>query len=555
MAQPGRLLGALVLVLGCAGRTGQTQPAARYDLLITGGTIADGSGSRLFAGDIAVSGDRIVRVSARRLTPTSASRVIDATGRVVAPGFIDLHAHIERLLQLRAAEHFVRQGVTLLVGNPDGGWLPHLPSPWPLAPYLDSVAAAPLAVNVAFYVGHNTVRREVLALADRAPSPDELERMRALVAGGMGAGAFGLSSGLAYVPGAYAATDEVIALARVAGDSGGIYTSHIRSESDSLFESVAEAIAIGRSAHVPVVIDHHKAFGKNMWGASVRTLALVDSARAGGLDVMMNQYPYTAASTTLQSLLPAWAFADGETAFARRLGTPAMRDSMFHETAAGLTDRAGGDLRRVQFARVEWRPELQGKTLHDWASARGLAPSATTGAELVLEALRRGGATTTAIYHFMDENDVRRIMRHPQTMIASDGRLIFPDEGQPHPRAYGTFPRVLGRYVRDAQVLTLEIAVRKMTTMPADRLGIRDRGRVAEGCYADLVVFNPATIIDRATYQMPHQYPAGVDYVVVNGAITVENGHMTGMRAGRLLRHHAPSEAAGQRPSHRQDGP
>lgn len=419
----------LVLLLGCAGRTSPSPRVIQYDLLITGGTVVDGSGGPAFEADVAVHSDRIVRVASAHLAPSTATRVIDATGKVVAPGFVDLHAHIERLLQIPAAEHYVRQGVTTLVGNPDGGWLPHRPSPWPLDPYLDSVAAARLGPNVAYYVGHNTVRREVLGLADRAPSSDELARMRSLVAKAMGAGAVGLSTGLAYAPGAYATTDEVVALARIAADSGGIYTSHIRSESDSLLESVAEAIHVGRNARIPVVIDHHKAFGKKAWGASVRTLALVDSARAAGVDVMMNQYPYTAASTTVGSMAPAWAFAGGDTAFARRLATPPLRDSLLRGTAAYLMGHAGADLRLVQMARVDRMPELQGKSLFDWAIERGLMPTAETGAELILEALRRGGAT--AIYHLMDEDDVRRIMRHPQTMIASDGQPIVPGEGQP----------------------------------------------------------------------------------------------------------------------------
>jgi N-acyl-D-amino-acid deacylase len=527
----------LVLLLGCAGRTSPIPRVEHYDLLITGGTVVDGSGGPAFEADVAVQGDRIVRVARSRLEPTPATRVIDATGKVVAPGFVDLHAHIERLLQIPAAEHYLRQGVTTLVGNPDGGWLPHRPSPWPLGPYLDSVAAARLAPNVAYYVGHNTVRREVLGLVDRAPSSDELARMRSLVANAMGAGAVGLSTGLAYAPGAYATADEVVALARIAADSGGIYTSHIRSESDSLLESVAEAIHVGRNAGIPVVIDHHKAFGKKAWGASVRTLALVDSARSAGVDVMLNQYPYAAASTTVGSMVPAWAFARGDTAFARRLASPPLRDSLLRGTAAYLMGHAGGDLRLIQMARVDWMPELQGKPLFDWAIERGLMPTAETGAELILEALRRGGAT--AIYHLMDEDDVRRIMRHPQTMIASDGQLVAPGEGQPHPRSYGTYPRVLGRYVREAHVLTLQLAIHKMTGMPADRLGLRDRGRIAEESHADIVVFDPARITDRATYQAPHQYPEGVDYVVVNGAVTVEAGRITEARAGRLLRHHS----------------
>jgi N-acyl-D-amino-acid deacylase len=406
-----------------------------------------------------------------------------------------------------------------------------------MAPYLDSVEAAPLGPNVAFYVGHNSVRREVLGMADRAPTPSELERMQALVAGAMDAGAVGLSTGLQYVPGAYSATDELVALAGAAKERGGFYTTHTRNEGDSLLESVAEAVEIASGARIPVVIDHHKASGKNNWGASAGALALVDSARAAGLDVMLNQYPYAASSTTVQALVAAWGFAGGDTAFARRLATRALRDSLLAGTAAALDKSTGGDLRRVQFARVAWMPELEGKTLHHWAGMRSLAPTPHAGAGLLLEALQRGGAT--AIYHTMDEAEVRRIMIHSQTMIASDGALTPLNEGQPHPRSYGTYPRLLGRYVREERVLPLEEAIRRMTLMPADRLGMRERGRIAEGAYADLVVFDPAGIIDRATYESPHQYPEGIDYVIVNGAVTVEAGQITGARAGRLLRHGA----------------
>lgn len=522
-----------LLVAGCARPAMPSRPAERYDLLITGGLVIDGTGAPASPADVAVRGDRIVRVSTERLPRTSAARVIDAAGKVVAPGFIDLHAHVERLLELPAAENFVRQGVTTLLGSPDGG-----STPGPTRPYLDSVGRAPLAVNVAYYVGHNTVRREVLGMADRAPTAAELDSMRVRVARGMGEGAYGLSTGLAYVPGAFAETDEIVALARVAADSGGIYTSHVRSEGTGLAASVAEAIEIGRRARIPIVLDHHKALGHRVWGASVRTLAMVDSARASGVDVMLNQYPYAASSTGLSQLVPAWALAGGDAALRRRLASPRLRDSVTRGILdVILNERGGGDLRRIQLAQVTWGPELEGKTLHDWAVIRGLAPTPEAGAELVIEAMQRGGAS--AIYHLMDEGDVERIMRHPQTMIASDGQLTAPGDAQPHPRAYGTYPRVLGHYVRERRVLSLEAAVRKMTAMPAARLGLRDRGLVAEAGYADLVVFDAATVTDRATYEAPHQYPEGIDYVVVNGVVTVDGGRRTAAHGGRLLRHRA----------------
>ncbi len=504
-------------------------PPSHYDLLIAGGTVIDGTGSAPYRADVAIAGDRIVRVSRSPLERDSATRVIDATGRVVAPGFIDLHAHLDPLLRLPGAESAVRQGVTTALGGPDGS------SPWPLAPYLDSAQSLGLGMNVAFLTGHNTIRQRVMGMADRAPTADELRRMREMVARAMGDGAWGLSTGLKYLPGAYANTDEVVALAQAAADSGGIYTSHLREEGLGLIDGVAEAIEIGRRAHIPVVLTHHKVVGKPMWGSSVRTLAMIDSARAAGIDVMADQYPYTATYTGIGVLVPAWAMADGDSAFARRLRDPALRDSIVKGIVFNiLNDRGGGDISRVQLAKVSWKRDLEGKTLADWARERGMAPTPQTGAELVIDALQRGGAS--AIYHVLDDADVERIMRYPYTMIASDGRLVRPGEGHPHPRWYGTFPRVLGRYVRERRVLTLEEAVHKMTGMPAKRLGLRDRGQVAEGMHADLVVFDPATVEDRATFEDPHRYPVGIDYVLVNGVAAVDGGRFTDARAGRVLR-------------------
>ena len=523
------LASALAVAASCAGTTGRTEPDAPFDIVLTGGTVVDGSGSPGYAADVALRDGRIAAISRQMLSPDRAARVIDVGGLVVAPGFIDLHAHLDPLLRLPGAESALRQGVTTALGGPDGG------SPLPLGTYLDSAATLGVGVNVAHLVGHNDVRRDVMGMADRAPTAAELGRMRALVARAMGEGAFGLSTGLKYLPGAYANTDEVVALARVAADSGGIYTSHLREEGIGLVEAVAEAIEIGARAGIPVVLTHHKAVGKPMWGASERTLRMVDSARALGIDVMIDQYPYPATYTGIGVLMPAWAMADGDSAFERRLQEAALRDSIVRGIVWNLeNDRGGGDLRRVQFARVPWMRELEGKTLHDWAEMRGLPPTSETGAQLVLDAVQRGGVS--AIYHVLDEADIVRIMRHPQTMIASDGRLVQPGEGHPHPRWYGTFPRVLGEYVREKRVLSLEEAVRKMTSMPAARLGLADRGRIAEGVRADLVVFDPATVADRATFIEPHQYPAGIPWVIVNGVITVDAGEYRDVRPGRSLR-------------------
>ena len=505
------------------------QDPAPYDLVIRGGTVVDGTGAPAYAADVAVQGGRIVRVSRTPLSTGRAGRVIDATGHIVAPGFIDLHAHIEPILRMGGAASHLRQGVTTAIGGPDGG------GPFPVRAWLDSAQSGGIALNVGTYVGHNTVRGRVMGRADRAPSAAELARMRTMVAEAMGEGAMGLSSGLEYVPGVYATGDEVVALAAVAADSGGVYTSHVRNETHGVMASVHETIDVGRRARIPAIITHAKVVGRPSWGRSAEMLGAVDAARAEGVDVMLDVYPYTASSTGLSILIPSWALAGGDSAFARRVRDPVLRDSIVRGIVHLIdVERGGGDLEFVQFARVAWNRALEGRRLADWARSRGLVPSPRTGAELLIEATLNGGAG--AVYHVMHEDDVRRIMRHPRAMIASDGGLAQPGSGHPHPRAYGTFPRVLGRYVREHAVLTLEEAVHKMTAMPAARIGLRDRGRIAEGMAADLVIFDPATVADRSTFTQPHQYPDGIPFVVVNGVVAVDGGEPTSARAGVALR-------------------
>lgn len=519
-----RLTACLVIA---AMHAGAQQP--RYDLLITGGTVIDGTGARRYRADVGISGDRVMVVSRRAIPRARATRVIDATGRMVAPGFIDLHAHLEPLPELPGARSAVTQGVTTALGGPDGS------SPWPLAEYMSARDRQGIGLNVAYLVGHNTVRSAVMGTANRAPTADELARMRAMIARGMADGAFGISTGLRYVPGTYSTIDEVVTLSQAAADSGGIYTSHLREEGLGLLGGVREAIEIGRRAHIPIVLTHHKAVGQQMWGKSVVTLAMLDSARRAGVDVMADVYPYTATHTGISVLIPSWALADGDTAFARRVADPVLRDSITRDIVFNiLNDRGGGDLRRVQFSRVAWDRTLEGKTLADWAQRRALEPTPENGAALVIEAQRNGGAN--AIYHVLDEADVRRIMQHPWVMIASDGRLSSPGDGHPHPRAYGTFPRVLGHYVRSERVLTLEQAVHKMTGMPAARLGLRDRGVLRDGAAADVVVFSATTIADRATFDVPHQYAMGIDAVIINGVPAVLSGTYQDIRPGKVLR-------------------
>ncbi|MBM4195194.1 MAG: D-aminoacylase [Gemmatimonadetes bacterium] len=516
----------VVATVALAPRAAHSQ---QYDLVLANATIVDGSGAARFTGAVAITGGKIARVAREAIPAAQAKRVIDVKGRVVAPGFIDVHAHIEPLLQMPDAESAIRQGITLSLGGPDGG------GPWPFGAYLDSAGKSKLGMNVAYLVGHNTIRREVMGTANRAPTAAELDKMKQMVATAMREGAFGLSTGLRYVPGYYSKTPEVIELAKVAAASRGIYTSHLREEGLGLIEGVAEAIEIGRQARIPIVLTHHKAIGQKMWGKSTVTLAMVDSARRAGLDVMIDQYPYTASSTGFSVLVPPWALEGGTAEFKKRVENPELRNAI----EAGikdllLNDRGGGDLKRVQFASVGWDRSLEGKTLYDWAVQRKLPPTAEGAVPLVIEGVLKG--SPSMVFHVIDERDVRRIMAHPQTMIASDGRLDRPGPSVPHPRNYGTFPRVLGEYVRVQKVLTLESAVHKMSGLPAKRLGLSDRGCVRDGCAADLVVFDPATVSDKGTFTQPHQYPVGIDYVLVAGEAVFADGKMTGARPGRVIR-------------------
>lgn len=500
----------------------------RYDLVIEGGQVLDGSGSPAVKTDIGIRDGKILKIG--DLGSSEAGRRIDASGLTVSPGFIDLHAHIEPLMRLPDAESHVRQGVTLALGGPDGG------GPWPFGKYLDSLDQHfALGMNVAYLTGHNTIRRKVMGNANRKPTDAELDSMKAMVKLAMEQGAFGISTGLKYLPGTFSETSEVIALSQVAGSMGGFYTSHLREEGLGLLAGVKEAILIGREAKIPIVLTHHKAIGKPTWGASKITTALVDSARNAGIDVMMDQYPYTASYTYLGVLFPSWALEGSKEDFQKRTKDPVQRTRMLEQILFNINnDRGGGDLHLIQFAQVKWDTTLQGKTLYDYALREKLDPTPANGAKLALEIQLKGGAG--CIFHAMAEEDVERIMKHPFTMHASDGELTKFGEGFPHPRAYGTFPRVLGVYVREKKIITLEDAIRKMTSLPAQRMGLLDRGSIKEGYAADITIFDPARVSDKATFEKPHQYPEGIEYVIVNGVVTVEKNVMTKNRGGKVLR-------------------
>jgi len=504
-----------------------SQPAA-YDLLIRNGRIVDGSGSTWYRGDVAVRGDTIARIARRIDAP--AARVIDAAGRAVAPGFIDIHTHARRgIFDVPTADNYVRQGVTSLIEGPDGS------SPVPLRPFLDRVASTPITPNLASFVGQGSIREQVMGPVDRKATAAEIDKMRALVQQGMEDGAFGLSSGLFYVPGTFTPTAEVVELARVAGRMGGIYISHMRDEASHVLDSVRETIQIGEDGGLPTQVTHHKIIGSKNWGASAQTLRLVDEARARGVDATIDQYPYTASSTSIQAaLLPAWALEGGRDSLLKRMSTPSARSEIRSETIRLIREeRGGGDPQNVQLARCEWDPSLAGKRLGDVTRGRGLEPTVENAADTVLWIVEKGGCS--GIFHAINEDDLQRILKHPATMIGSDGEIPVFGAASPHPRSYGTFARVLGRYVRDLHVITLEDAVHKMSAFPAARLGLTNRGLLRDGLKADIAIFDPNTVRDLATFEQPHQYAEGVAVVVVNGQVVFEDGKMTSARPGKVL--------------------
>jgi N-acyl-D-amino-acid deacylase len=489
-----------------------------YDLLLRNGRIVDGTANPWYRGDVAIRGDTIVRIAPR--IDAAAARTIDVRDQVVAPGFIDIHSHARRgIFDVPTADNYVRQGVTTLIEGPDGS------SPILLKPFLEKVAATHVTPNFGTFVGQGSVREAVIGTANRTATLEEIEKMRA----------FGLSSGLFYVPGTFTPTAEVIELAKVAGAMGGIYISHMRDETSKVVDSVRETIEIGEKGGLPTQVTHHKVIGKANWGKSVETLKLIDDARARGVDATIDQYPYTASSTSIQAaLMPAWALEGGTEQTILRLRDAGTRADIRAETIRILQEeRGGGDPDNVQLSRCDWDHSLDGKRLGEVTKARGLEPTLRNAAETALWIVEHGGCQ--GIFHAMDEDDLQRILRHPATMIASDGEVVVFGRANPHPRSYGTWARVLGRYVRELKVVSLEDAVRKMSALPAQRLGLADRGVLREGMKADVAVFDPAVVRDRATFEQPHQYAEGFSLVVINGAVAFENGAMTAARPGRIL--------------------
>lgn len=500
----------------------------RYSLVIKSGMILDGSGAPAFRADIGVIGGRIVEIGTIR--EAQAERTIDATGLYVAPGFIDVHTHTDRDI----AEHpdvlnYLLQGVTTVVGGNCGD------SEYPLAELFRKLEEVGIAVNFASLVGHNTIRHVVLGDSDKVVTPEALARMQELVAQEMRAGAIGLSTGLAYVPGRFSATEEIIELARAVQPYGGVYATHLRDQGQAIRQAIEEALRVGKEAGVGVQISHIKLADEAVWGRYELITQPVEAARAAGLAVWLDQYPYTATSSGFASSFPAWAVEGGHEAFVERLKDPAAYARIKHALIAKrLTSKRGIDkVAAIYIARDKNHPEYEGKNLVEILALRRKQPTAANAADLIIELERDD--QPSAIFFQMAEEDVVALMRLPYTMIASDGGIAVPGTGSPHPRAYGTFPRVLGRYVREQGVLSLPEAVAKMTSLPAQAMGFADRGAIKKGYCADLVVFDAAQVQDCATFANPHQYPKGIRYVVVNGRIAAQDGEIRIRDAGRVL--------------------
>lgn len=494
-----------------------------YDLKIVNARLIDGSGAPARPGEAAVSGGRIARLDTR--VSGEARRVIDARGGALAPGFIDLHTHC-----LPAAnENYLQSGVTLVVGGNCGF------SPGDIAA---AAAAAPGArgPNIAFLYGHNTARLAVMGNIARAPSAAELERMKALVAAAMGAGAVGMSTGLTYVPGHYADTGEIIELARVAAEAGGIYTSHMRDEGEHLLESVRETASIGRSAGLPAHMSHLKVVGRKNWGLAREVVTLLEEYERAGLDLSQDQYPYTASCGRILLIFPQWAQEGGPAEMSARLEDRSRRAEIRAALCRRWEDYYGGDGERLVISSAPDRA-LNGLSIAALAARSGRGNNPADLAETVLETVARfpGQEDVYCVSHAISEDDLAQIMRLPRTAVASDGWAPRTPEEVPHPRSFGTFPRVLGLYAREKKVFPLEEAVRRMTALPAARLGMTDRGVLREGARADLVVFNPETVRDRADFAAPRRGPEGIETVLVNGEVTVEAGRFRGVCAGRFL--------------------
>lgn len=496
------------------------------DILIRNGKIIDGTGNNWFYGDIAVKDGKIIGM-ARQLNFSSA-KTIDATGLIVAPGFIDVHTHLEDdESKDPMAQSFIYDGVTTCVTGNCGS------SNTDIGKYLRWVDSLKLSINIASLVGHNDVRKAVMGRANRDATAEEQQKMDAIVDKAMQDGAVGLSTGLIYIPGTYTKTSEIVSLAKQAAKYNGVYATHMRDEGDSVIQAIEEALTIGREAKIPVEISHFKLSGQQNWGRSKETVALIKKAREEGIEVTIDQYPYTASSTSISTLIPDDVLADGQDSIKARLQRPEIKKYVISEMLRKLKKRK---LKHFSYAVVAYHradTTYNGKSIEEINLMKGRKHKAKVEAETVIDIMIAGGAS--AVFHGMGEEDVKRIMQYPFNMFASDASIRILNAGMPHPRGYGTNARVLSKYVREEKVISLEEAIRRMTSLPAQKFQLHGRGLLREGYAADIVIFNEKEVKDISTFEKPHAYSKGFHYVIVNGVMTVDNEKHNGNRAGKAL--------------------
>jgi N-acyl-D-amino-acid deacylase len=526
----------LAVLLSLAA-SAQTAP---YDLIIRNARVIDGTGNPWYRADVAIANGRIAAVG--RMADAKAVRTIDGAGRVLAPGFIDVHTHIEQGIEkVPRADNYLVDGVTSVVTGNCGG------SETDLAAWFRQLEMTGIGINIGSLIGHNSVRSAVMGTAQRQATADEIVRMQALVDRGMRDGAVGFSTGLIYVPGTYANTEEVVALASAAAKHGGVYASHMRNEGPRVLEAITEAATVGHATGLPVQISHFKIDTKSLWGMSEKSIALVEQFRREGVDVVVDQYPYERSSTTLSTTLPSWALADGNKAIVERLSSPSTRARIIGEMLDALRKKGQQDYSYATVATYTPDTSLEGKTISEINALRGRARTPQAEAETILDLiLKVDGGRVQMVFHTMGDLDIDRILRYPNTGIASDGGVREFGLGVPHPRSYGTNARVLAEYVRRRGVITLEDAIRRMTSLPARTFALRDRGQVREGFVADLVLFDPARVEDKATYAKPHAYSEGFDWVLVNGVPVVEEGKANAALPGKIIRREGGLRPAAQ---------
>lgn len=513
----------LVFILFLITSSAQSQDC---DILIINGKIIDGTGNSWYYGNIAVKDGKILKIG--RAVNFSAKKIIDAKGFIVSPGFIDVHTHLEGDEHKDpAATSFIMDGVTTCITGNCGS------SGTDIKKYLNWIDSLKLSINVATLIGHNDVRKAVMGRANRDATPEEMKRMEDIVDKAMKDGAVGLSTGLIYIPGTYTKTPEIVALAKVAAKYNGIYASHMRDEGDSVTYAIEEALTIGREAKLPVQISHFKLSGQHNWGRSKETVPMIDAARKEGIEVTIDQYPYTASSTSISTLIPDDVLADGQDSIKARLQRPDVKKYVISSMLARLKKRK---LKHFSYAVVaNYAPDTtyNGKSIEQINLMKGRKHKAKEEALAVIDIMMEGGAS--AVFHGMGDEDVKRIMQYPFNMFASDASIRMLNVGMPHPRGYGTSARVLGKYVREEKVISLEEAIRRMTSLPAQKFQLSGRGLIKEGMAADIVIFDEKEVKDISTFEKPHAYSKGFHFVIVNGVLTVENEKHLGIRAGMPL--------------------